>query len=58
MIIVSGDHLAPEFDEPAAMRDYLIKAGCPQSKLIVDTGGFDTYESCVRARQIFNVSHG
>ena len=24
MIIVSGDHLAPEFDEPAAMRDYLI----------------------------------
>jgi vancomycin permeability regulator SanA len=56
MIIVSGDHLAPESDEPAAMRNYLIRAGLPTEKLIVDTGGFDTYESCLRARQILNLS--
>jgi vancomycin permeability regulator SanA len=56
LIIVSGDHLAPEFDEPAAMLDYLIKAGLPPEKVIADFGGFDTYESCLRAKQIFNLS--
>jgi vancomycin permeability regulator SanA len=56
MIIVSGDHLAPEFDEPTAMRDYLIRAGLPTGKVIADPGGFDTYESCLRAKRIFHLS--
>jgi len=56
MILVSGDHRAPEYDEPVAMRDYLIKTGVPETKLILDSGGFDTYESCVRAKQILNVA--
>jgi vancomycin permeability regulator SanA len=56
MIIVSGDHLAPEFDEPAAMRDYLIRADLPAERVIADLGGFDTYESCLRAKRIFNLS--
>jgi vancomycin permeability regulator SanA len=56
MIIVSGDRLAPEFDEPVAMRNYLIRAGLPNEKVIVDAGGFDTYESCLRARRILNLS--
>jgi len=56
MIMVSGDHRAPEYDEPVAMRDYLIKTGVPETKLILDPGGFDTYESCVRAKQILNVA--
>jgi vancomycin permeability regulator SanA len=56
VIIVSGDKNAPEYDEPAAMRDYLVNAGVPESKLIIDAKGFDTFESCVRARQLFNVS--
>jgi vancomycin permeability regulator SanA len=56
MIIVSGDHLAPEFDEPLAMRTYLIRAGLPAERVIADSGGFDTYESCVRAERIFNLT--
>jgi vancomycin permeability regulator SanA len=56
MLIVSGDHLAPEFDEPAAMRDYLIRAGLPKERVVADVGGFDTYESCLRAKHIFNLS--
>jgi vancomycin permeability regulator SanA len=55
-IMVSGDHVAPEYDEPTAMRNYLISAGVPASNLVVDPGGFDTYESCVRAKQIFNLA--
>ena len=56
MIMVSGDHLAPEYDEPAAMREYLIQAGLPAEKVIPDFGGFDTYESCLRAKRIFQLS--
>ena len=56
VIIVSGDKNAREFDEPAAMHDYLIKAGVPESRMVVDAEGFDTYESCVRASQVFKVS--
>jgi vancomycin permeability regulator SanA len=56
VIIVSGDKNAPEYDEPAAMRHYLVNAGVPESKLMIDAKGFDTFESCVRARQLFNVS--
>jgi vancomycin permeability regulator SanA len=56
MIIVSGDHLAPEFDEPLAMRTSLIKAGLPAERVIADSRGFDTYESCVRAKRIFNLT--
>jgi vancomycin permeability regulator SanA len=56
MIIVSGDHLAPEFNEPAAMRNYLMRTGLPEERVIADAGGFDTYESCLRAKRIFNLS--
>ena len=56
MIMVSGDHRAAEYDEPRAMRDYLIRAGVPGTKVILDPGGFDTYESCVRAKQIFHLA--
>jgi vancomycin permeability regulator SanA len=56
VIIVSGGHLAPEYDEPAAMREYLIQAGLPDEKVIPDFGGFDTYESCLRAKRIFRLS--
>jgi vancomycin permeability regulator SanA len=55
MIIVSGDKNASEYDEPAAMQDYLRDAGVPASKLVVDNAGFDTFQSCVRAKRSFNV---
>lgn len=56
MIVVSGDSMAEEYDEPRAMQAYLVAAGIPESDLIVDSGGIDTYSSCVRARDIFGLS--
>ena len=56
VILVSGDNLAPEYNEPDAMRDYLIKAGVPADKVVADYAGFDTYDSCARAKRIFNVA--
>ena len=50
MILVSGDSMAEEYDEPAAMRSYLIATGIPESDVIIDNAGIDTYSSCVQAR--------
>ncbi len=54
-VLVSGDSLAPEWDEPAAMRRYLIEHGVPAAAVVMDRAGFDTYDSCVRARSVFAV---
>jgi vancomycin permeability regulator SanA len=54
-VLVSGDNLAPEYNEPDAMRAYLINAGMPAEAVVADYAGFDTYDSCVRARRIFGV---
>ena len=55
MVLVSGDGEAPEYDEPAAMRDYLIRAGVSEADIMVDPGGVDTYSSCLRAAQVYGV---
>jgi vancomycin permeability regulator SanA len=55
-ILVSGDNMAPEYNEPDAMRTYLLNAGVPAEKVVADYAGFDTYDSCVRAQRVFNVS--
>lgn len=57
VLLVSGDNMAPEYNEPDAMRAYLIAAGVPADKVVADYAGFDTYDSCARAQRIFNVTH-
>ncbi|MBB4956799.1 SanA/YdcF family protein [Micromonospora polyrhachis] len=54
-LLVSGDHGSWEYDEPGAMRRWLVEHGVPESKVVMDHAGFDTYDSCVRAHQIFGV---
>jgi vancomycin permeability regulator SanA len=56
VLLVSGDNLAPEYNEPEAMRRYLIAAGVPADRIVTDHAGFDTYDSCVRAKRVFGVS--
>ncbi len=56
VILVSGDNMAPEYNEPDAMRRYLIDAGVPADQVVADYAGFDTYDSCARAKRIFNVA--
>jgi vancomycin permeability regulator SanA len=55
VVLVSGDNMAPEYNEPDAMRTYLINAGMPPEAVVADYAGFDTYDSCARARRIFGV---
>lgn len=49
-IIVSGDGSPASHNEPAVMKDYLVSQGIPADVIIEDPKGFDTYDSCVRAR--------
>ena len=54
-ILVSGDHGRVDYDEVAAMTAWLVDRGVPADKVVADHAGFDTYDSCVRAREIFGV---
>lgn len=54
-ILVTGDHGQIEYDEVTAMTDWLVDHGVPAEKVVADHAGFDTYDSCQRARRIFGV---
>ena len=55
VVLVSGDNMAPEYNEPDAMRGHLIDAGMLPEDVVADYAGFDTYDSCARAQRIFGV---
>lgn len=54
-ILVSGDNMNHDYNEPAAMRRWLVDRGVPADKVVLDHAGFDTYDSCARAKRIFGV---
>jgi vancomycin permeability regulator SanA len=55
VILVSGDHMGWDYNEPGGMLRYLTAAGVPTEKVVLDHAGFDTYDSCARARRVFGV---
>ncbi|GLX37379.1 hypothetical protein Sros01_34520 [Streptomyces roseochromogenus] len=55
VVLVTGDNSRREYDEPDAMRTYLTAHGVPDGRVVSDYAGFDTWDSCVRAREIFGV---
>ncbi|MBB5789710.1 SanA/YdcF family protein [Jiangella mangrovi] len=55
-LLVSGGTAPGGYDEPAAMRRYLVGAGVPDEAIVEDPGGVDSWSSCVRARDEFGLS--
>ncbi|GAA3447431.1 SanA/YdcF family protein [Planomonospora venezuelensis] len=55
-ILLSGDNGRRDYDEPTVMRDYLVVRGVPARALVLDYAGFDTWDSCVRARDVFGAT--
>ncbi|WP_329120846.1 SanA/YdcF family protein [Streptomyces sp. NBC_01353] len=55
VVLVTGDNSRVEYDEPDAMRAYLTERGVPDGRIVSDYAGFDTWDSCVRAKRIFGV---
>jgi SanA protein len=54
-LLLSGDHGTVIYDEVNNMRDYLLERGVPTEDIFLDHAGFDTYNSVVRAENIFEV---
>ncbi|MNE57084.1 vancomycin high temperature exclusion protein [compost metagenome] len=52
-IIVSGDNSAINYNEPKDMKDELLKKGIPDSAIVLDHAGFRTFDSVIRANEVF-----
>ncbi|WP_327291231.1 SanA/YdcF family protein [Streptomyces sp. NBC_01198] len=55
VLLVTGDNSRVAYDEPGAMRSYLVAHGVPAGRVVVDDAGFDTWDSCERAKRVFGV---
>lgn len=54
-IVVSGDGRASSNNEPLVMRRYLERRGVPSGVIVEDPGGYDTYDTCRRARDTYGL---
>jgi SanA protein len=52
-LIMSGDNSRREYDEPTAMRRHAMGLGVPGRDVVRDFAGLRTFDSVVRARDIF-----
>lgn len=54
-LLMSGDNSFVEYNEPEAMRQYALERGVPDEDIILDYAGRRTYDTCYRAKHIFQV---
>mgnify|MGYP002572485742 CR=1 FL=1 len=52
-LLMSGDHSSPYYDEVSTMKRYAVDKGVASSDVFLDHSRFSTYESLLRARDIF-----
>jgi SanA protein len=55
-ILVSGDARHPSYNEPKTMQEYLVTHAVAPRDVIVDTSGRSTYETCLRAKEVFKLN--
>ncbi|MCC6372350.1 MAG: YdcF family protein [Bacteroidia bacterium] len=54
--LLSGDHGRKKYDEVNSMKKYLLEKGIDTADIFLDHAGFDTYNSMVRAKEVFEVN--
>ncbi|HSF80967.1 MAG TPA: ElyC/SanA/YdcF family protein [Anaerolineales bacterium] len=54
-ILMSGDNSFKNYNEPGAMREYALSLGVPDEAIVLDYAGHRTYDTCYRAREIFQI---
>ena len=52
-LLMSGDHGQDDYDEVHTMKQFAITEGIAPSDVFMDHAGFSTYESIIRARDVF-----
>lgn len=55
-LLMSGDNSRTNYDEVGAMAAEAHRLGVPESAIVTDHAGFDTYSSCYRARSVWGIS--
>ena len=55
-ILISGDGREKNYDEPKYIRRDLIKRGIPANKIILDRKGLRTFDSVIRAKEVYGYS--
>ncbi len=56
-LLISGDNSNKDYDEPGMMMAYAIGQGVPATAIQPDYGGRRTYDTCYRAKAIFQVAN-
>lgn len=56
VVLVSGDAGGTSGNETSVMSSYLRRAGVSPNRIVADPYGLDTYDSCLRAKQVFGVT--
>lgn len=54
-ILLSGDNRVSHYNEPEVMYQFALDAGVPAEDLVRDYAGRRTYDTCLRAHEIFQV---
>jgi len=55
MLLMSGDNRFLDYNEPESMRQYALSLGIPDGAIALDYAGRRTYDTCYRAKAIFQV---
>jgi len=54
-LLMSGDNRFVDHNEPGAMLNYAISLGVPSEDIVLDYAGRRTYDTCYRAKHIFQI---
>jgi SanA protein len=54
-ILMSGDSSVEYYNEPESMRQYALALGVPDQAIALDLAGRRTYDTCYRAKSVFQV---
>ena len=54
-LLASGDNSTADYDEPTIIRRSAHQQGVPLADITLDYAGFSTWQTCVRAKEIFGV---
>lgn len=52
-LLISGDNGREGYNEPLDMKNALMEQGIPENAITLDYAGFDTYDSMIRAQEVF-----
>lgn len=56
-LLLTGDHGGEDYDEVDAMKNYALEKGVPKEDIFLDHAGFSTYDSILRAKEVFGAKN-